>query len=426
MKKHDFETSAVHAGWTPDEFSRSVGVPLYLTSAYRFNSSEHARRLFALEEGGSIYSRLSNPTTDVFDKRMAALEGGIGAASTASGHAAIFGTILTFSSCGDEIVSSSCIYGGAINMLSNTLSNIGIKTTFVHPSDLEGFDRAITDKTRAVFVESVGNPTCEIADIDALSAICKKHGVVLIVDNTFTTPYLLKPIEHGADIVISSCTKYIGGHGTVLGGSVVDSGRFPWRDNPRYPLFNKPDPSYHGVVFAEAFGESAFITRFTTVTLRDLGACISPFNSYMLLQGLETLPLRMQKVVENTQKVALYLEKNRKITRVFSPYLTSSPYYKLAKRLMPKGNGGVLSFDIAGGRPAAVKFIDHLKLIQNVANLGDARSLVSHPASTTHSQMDEEQLNNVGISGGTIRLSIGLESADDIIEDIENALNAAK
>ena len=422
MSEHQFETKALHEGWASDDPKHSTSVPIYLTNAYAFDSTEHARSLFALEAEGNIYTRLSNPTTDVLEKRIAALEGGVGALATASGHAAIYAVMMTLAACGDELISSSCIYGGAINLFSHTLGRSGIKTTFVHPTDLAGFEAAITEKTKAIFAESVGNPSCDVIDIDALAEIAHRHGIPLIIDNTFPTPYLLRPIEHGADIVIHSSTKFIGGHGTVMGGLVIDSGKFPWKGNARFPEMNEPDPSYHGLIFSDAFASSAFITKLRVCTMRDLGFVPSPFNSFMLIQGTETLALRMEKLCASARRVAEYLENSPFVEKVRSPYVVSNEYHALAKRLMPNGNGGMLSFDIRGGRDAGGRFIDALKLIANVANLGDARTIVIHPATTTHSQLNDEQLAAAGISGGTIRLSLGLEAIEDVLADISQAL----
>lgn len=426
MSEYSFETKALYEGWTPDPQTHSTAVPLYLTNAYAFDSAEHARRLFTLEEGGNIYTRLSNPTSDVFEKRMAALEGGIGALATATGHSAIYAIMLTLAACGDEIISSSCIYGGAINLLSNTMAHSGIHTTFVHPTDLAGFEAAITDRTKVIFAEAVGNPSCDVVDIDALAEIAHRHGIPLVIDNTFPTPYLLRPIEHGADIVIHSSTKYIGGHGTVMGGVVIDSGKFPWKNNPRFPEMNAPDPSYHGIIFSETFGDAAFITKLRVCTMRDLGFAPSPFNSFMMIQGLETLALRMKQLTDSARRVAEFLESSPLVENVRSPYVASNQYYELAQRMLPDGYGGMLSFDIQGGRAAGARFMDALQLIANVANLGDVRTIVSHPASTTHSQLDDDQLALAGITAGTIRLSLGLENVEDVLADIAQALEASQ
>ena len=392
MSDYGFETKALHEGWTPDELTHSTSVPIYLTNAYAFDSTEHARSLFALESAGNIYTRLSNPTTDVLEQRIAALEGGIGALATSTGHAAIYAVMLTLAACGDEIVSSSCIYGGAINLLSNTLGRSGIKTSFVHPADLAGFEAAITDKTKAIFAESVGNPSCDVADIDALAEIAHRHGLPLIIDNTFPTPYLLRPIEHGADIVIHSSTKFIGGHGTVMGGLVIDSGKFPWKGNARFPEMNAPDPSYHGLVFSEVFGAAAFITKLRVCTMRDLGFAPSPFNSFMLIQGIETLALRIRKHSENAQKVAKFLEANENVEWINYPGLESSDQHELAVKYLNGGSSGVISFGVKGGREAAMKFLDALRLAAIVVHVADARTSALHPASTTHRQLSDEQL----------------------------------
>ena len=425
MDKYGFETKAVHSGWTPDSFSRSTSVPIYLTNAYAFESAEYARKLFALEEQGNIYTRLSNPQPG-FGKRIAALEGGVGAVATSSGHAAIYAVILTLAGYGDEIISSSAIYGGAVNMFAHTLTKSGIKTIFVHPTDLSGFESAITENTKAVFVETLGNPSCDVADIDALAEIAHRHGIPLIVDNTFATPYLFCPIEHGADIVLHSSTKFIAGNGCVMGGLIIDSGKFDWSGSGRFPSLCTPDPSYHGITFTKEFGAAAFITKLRTCTMRDMGFSPSPFNSFLLILGFETLALRMRRMSDSAKAVAEYLETHRAVEAVRSPYVKSSPYYELAKRLMPRGCGAVLSFDIKGGKAAGIKFIDSLRLFSNVANLGDSKSLVNHSASTTHSQLNDEQLAATGISPGTIRLSIGLESPEDILKDIENALELSQ
>ena len=422
---YEFETKALHEGWNGDGFSHSVNTPLYLTTAYTRDSTEHARRLSALEEGGNIYTRLSNPTTDVLETRFNALEGSVGAIATATGHSAIFMLMLSLAHCGDEIVSSSCIYGGAVNMFRHTLSNSGIKVNFVHPTDLAGFEAAINEKTRAVFVETVGNPTCDLCDIPALADICHRHGIPLIADSTFTTPYLIRPIDMGADIVVHSATKHIAGHGDVMGGIIVDSGKFDWASSGRFPQFSEPNPSYHGVTFTEMFGNAALVAYLRTCAMRDYGVTISPFNSFMLLRGLETLALRMERACANAKAAAEFLEGHPCVEKVLSPYVKSSKYYELGQQLLPKGSGGVICFEIKGGREAGAKFIDSLKLIQNVANLGDTRSLVSHPASTTHSQLTDAQLKASGISAGTIRLSLGLENVEDILADLSSALDAA-
>ncbi|MDP4108698.1 MAG: O-acetylhomoserine aminocarboxypropyltransferase/cysteine synthase [Bacillota bacterium] len=424
-QKKGFDTILLHEGYTPEERTKSRAVPLYMTTAYAFDSAEHARSLFALEQEGNIYTRLQNPTSDILEKRIAALEGGVGALATSSGHAAELMTILTLASCGDEIVSSSQIYGGSVNLFGKTLKKMGIKTHFVDPDDPGAFDRATNDRTKAYYVETVGNPNANVADIEAISNVAKKHGVPLIADSTMTTPYLIKPIELGADIVIHSTTKYISGNGTVMGGIAVDSGKFKWLGNPRFPEFNEPDPSYKGLVYAEALPETAFIAKIRSHIVRDVGACQSPFNSWITLLGMETLSLRMERHCKNADIVADFLENDPHIERVNYPRLKSSPYYELSKRILPKGAGSTFTFEIKGTRENGAKLIDSVKLISHVTNLGDSRSLISHPASTTHSQLSDEQLKAAGISPTTIRISVGLETVEDLLEDLRQALKAA-
>ena len=425
MERHyGFDTLMVHAGKEYDKETGSVTVPLYMTTAYEFENADHARRLFALEESGNIYTRIMNPTSDMLEARITALEGGSGALALASGHAAIFLTIVTIARQGDEILSSPYIYGGAINMFSHSLAKLGITVRFVDPDQPQEVEQAINDKTKAIFVETVGNPNANVADLDTLAEIAHRNGVPLLVDSTFTTPYLIKPFEHGADIILHSATKFLGGHGTVMAGLVVDSGKFQWKGNPRFPDFNDPDPSYHGVVFAD-LGPTAFITKLRTQMLRDYGPCISPFNSFMILQGIETLSLRMRKHCDNALAVAKFLEGHPMVEKVHYPGLESSRYHKLAQKYLPKGSSAVFTFEIKGGKKAGEKFINSLELLLHVTNVGDVRSLVSHPASTTHSQLNEEQLNAAGITPGTIRLSIGLEDAEDLIADLSQALDRA-
>lgn len=423
-RQYGFDTLMVHAGKEYDKETGSVTVPLYMTTAYEFENADHARRLFALEESGNIYTRIMNPTSDMLEARITALEGGSGALALASGHAAIFLTIVTIARQGDEILSSPYIYGGAINMFSHSLAKLGITVRFVDPDQPQEVEQAINDKTKAIFVETVGNPNANVADLDTLAEIAHRNGVPLLVDSTFTTPYLIKPFEHGADIIIHSATKFLGGHGTVMAGLVVDSGKFQWKGNPRFPDFNDPDPSYHGVVFAD-LGPTAFITKLRTQMLRDYGPCISPFNSFMILQGIETLSLRMRKHCDNALAVAKFLEGHPMVEKVHYPGLESSRYHKLAQKYLPKGSSAVFTFEIKGGKKAGEKFINSLELLLHVTNVGDVRSLVSHPASTTHSQLNEEQLNAAGITPGTIRLSIGLEDAEDLIADLSQALDRA-
>ncbi|MBR5542864.1 MAG: O-acetylhomoserine aminocarboxypropyltransferase/cysteine synthase [Oscillospiraceae bacterium] len=426
MNNYKFDTLSVHGGYSPEPTTHSNVLPIYMTTAYNFDSVEHARSLFALEQTGNIYTRLQNPTNTAFEERISLLEGGIGAVAASSGHAAITMALLTLCSCGDEVISSSTIYGGAINLLGKTFDRMGIKVHFADMDDLSTVEAKITDKTKAIFAEAIGNPKADIADIRGLSEIAKKYGIPLIIDNTFATPALLRPIEYGADLVIHSATKYLAGSSTVMGGAIVDSGNFKWKDNPRFPEFNTPDESYHGIVYADACGNAAFITKVRTHILRDIGACQSPFNSWVTMLGLETLSLRMKKHSENALKVAEFLQTHPMVLSVDHPALPGSKYYRLANEYLPDGCSGVFTFEIRGGREAGAKFCDNLKLLRIVANLGDTRSMVSHPATTTHSQLSDEQLLAAGISASTIRLSIGIEDVDDIISDISAALDACK
>ncbi len=426
QQSYGFDTLQIHAGQSSDPTTGAVVAPIYQTSAYQFRNTEHAAALFELKEAGNIYTRLNNPTNDMLEQRVAALDGGVAAVATSSGHAAIFQSIINLAEEGDEIVSSICIYGGAINMLGITLQRMGITVKFVDPDDLSAWENAVTDKTKAFFVEVVGNPNANVADLSAIAEIAHRHGVPLIADSTFTTPYLCRPIEFGADIVIHSATKYLGGHGTSMAGVVVDSGKFQWKGNPRFPLFNTPDTSYHGVCFATDCGDAGFATRLRVLILRDIGACLSPFNAFMILQGLETLSLRMQKHCSNARAVAEYLAGHPDVEFVNKPDLPGNRYYPLAQKYLPKGAGGIFTFGLRGGREAGAKFIDALQLFGLVANVGDVRSQVIHPATTTHSQLSEEQLVASGITGSTIRLSIGLEDPADLIADLEQALAASK
>ena len=426
MDQHyGFDTLMTHAGYEGDVQTHSSTLPIYPTTAYQFDSTQHAQNLFELKENGNIYSRLQNPTNDVLEARITALEGGVGALGFSSGHAAIVNALLNLADAGDEIVSSICIYGGAINLLGVTLDRLGIKVKFVDPDDLDAWENAITDKTKALFTEVVGNPNANVADLEAIAAIAHKHGVPFLVDSTFTTPYLIKPCEFGADIVIHSATKHLGGHANAMMGLVVDGGKFQWEGNPRFPHYNEPDVSYHGAVFAKDFGNAGFITRLRTLMMRDLGACPSPFNSYLIVQGIETLSLRMRKMCDNAQKVAEYLEQNENVSFVNYPGLASNKYHALQQKYLPKGAGSVFTFGIKGSRETGAKFIDHLKMILHVANVGDVRSLVIHPATTTHSQLSDEQLVMSGITPQTIRLSIGIEDVEDIIADLDQAIKFA-
>lgn len=425
-KNLGFETLMIHAGQSPDSDTLSRALPIYQTTAYNFKSVEHAKNLFALKEEGNIYTRLQNPTNDVLEKRIAALDGGVGGLTASSGHAAMFMTFANLCNAGDEIVSSICIYGGAINMLGISMRKLGIKVNFVDPDDFEAWEAAVNDHTKAFFVECVGNPNANVADIEKIAKIAHSHGIPLVVDSTFTTPYLERPIEWGADIVVHSATKFLGGHGTSMMGVIVDSGNFNWLGNPRFPDYNNPDESYHGMVYARDCGKAAFITKLRANILRDYGSTASPFNSFLVLQGVETLSIRMQRHCENAQKIAEYLNESPYVEFVNYPGLKNNKYHELAKKYLPRGCGGVFTFGIKGTRETGAKFIEALKIFSHVANVGDVRSLVIHPASTTHSQLSDEQLKEAGITPTTIRLSIGLEDVNDLIADLEQAMKAAQ
>lgn len=420
-----FDTLAVHAGYTPDQENHAMAVPIYQTSAYAFGSVQEATELFELKREGNIYSRLQNPTVSAFEKRIAALEGGVGAVAMASGHAALFNTFLNLAQAGDEIVSSIAIYGGAINLLGVTLGRLGIGVKFVDPADLGAWEAAITPRTRALFVEVVGNPNANISDLEAIAAIAHRHGVALVVDSTFTTPYLIRPFDFGADIVVHSATKYLCGGGTSMAGVVVDGGRFPFLGNGRYPQYNEPDVSYHGVVFGRDFGQAGFSARLRSLLLRDLGACLSPFNAFLTLLGLETLSLRMRRHCDNAQAVAAFLAGHPGVAFVNYPGLPESPDHALYQKYLPKGCGGVFTFGLRGDRSTGARFIESLQLFKNVANVGDSRSLVIHPGTTTHSQLSDEQMRQSGITPQTIRLSIGIEDPQDLIADLRQAIEAA-
>jgi O-acetylhomoserine (thiol)-lyase len=424
-RKLGFDTLQVHAGQKPDPTTGSRAVPIYQTTSYVFRDTEHGANLFALKEMGNIYTRIMNPTNDVFEQRIAALEGGVAALAVASGSAAITYAILNIAGTGDEIVSASTLYGGTYNLFSVTLPKLGIKTIFVDPDDPENFRKAINEKTKALYIETVGNPGINIIDIEAVAKIAHENNIPLIVDNTFGTPYLIRPIEFGADVVVHSATKFIGGHGTSIGGVIVDSGKFDWTAAGKFPGLTEPDPSYHGVVYARDVGAAAYVTKIRVQLLRDTGAAISPFNSFLLLQGLETLSLRVAKHVENAKKIAKYLESHPQVAWVNYPALESNKYYKLAQKYMPKGPGSIFTFGIKGGLDAAVKFIDSLQIFSLLANVADAKSLVIHPASTTHSQLSPEEQKAAGVTPDQIRLSIGIEDADDLIYDLEQALQKA-
>lgn len=423
---YDLETLAIHAGQEVDPVTLSRAVPLYQTTSYAFRDADHAANLFALKEFGNIYTRLMNPTTDVFEKRVAALEGGVGALATASGQAAITYAILNIAGAGDEIVSASSLYGGTYNLLSTTLAKLGIKTHFVDAADPENFRKAITPATKALYAETVGNPKGDVLDIEAVAKIAHENGIPLIVDNTFPSPYLLRPIEHGADIVVHSATKFIGGHGTSIGGVIVDGGKFDWAANDKFPGLTEPDPSYHGVVYADAVGPIAYIIKARVQLLRDMGAAISPFNAFLLLQGLETLHLRMERHSENALKVAQFLEQHDAVQSVSYSGLASHPSYELAKKYLPNGQGAIMTFEVKGGVEAGRKLIENVKLFSHLANVGDSKSLIIHPASTTHQQLEEAEQLSAGVGPGMIRLSIGTESAKDIIADLDQALRASQ
>lgn len=419
----NFASLAVHAGQEPDPTTGSRAVPIYQTTSYNFRDSEHGANLFSLKESGNIYTRIMNPTTDVLEKRIAALEGGVGALAFASGHAAISAAILNIAQAGDEIVSSASLYGGTYNMFTYTLPRLGITVKLVDPSNPENFQQAITEKTKAIYAETIGNPKIDILDIEAVAAVAHKNGIPLIIDNTLATPYLCRPFEHGADIVVHSATKFIGGHGTSMGGLVVDSGKFDWT-NGKFPLLTEPDPSYHGLSYTTALGELAYIIRLRIQILRDLGATVSPFNSFQFLQGLETLHLRMERHSQNALAVAQFLANHEQVSWVNFPALETDSSYQLAKKYLPKGAGAILTFGIKGGLEAGKKFIDALKLFSILANVGDAKSLVIHPASTTHSQLTSEQRAGAGVPDDMIRLSVGIEDSADIIADLAQALAA--
>lgn len=418
-----FETKQLHVGQETTDSTGARAVPIYQTAAYVFDNCDHAAARFGLSDAGNIYGRLTNPTEDVFEQRIAMLEGGVAALALASGAAAVTYAIESITRAGDHIVAARQIYGGTYNLLAHTLTNYGVNTTFVDGDDPENFKKALQENTKVIFIESLGNPNSSLIDVEAISKIAHDFKIPLIIDNTFGTPYLFRPIEYGADIVVHSATKFIGGHGTTLGGIIVDSGKFDWEGSGKFPQLTKPDPSYHGVVFTKAAGAVAFVTRIRAVLLRDTGATLSPFNAFLLLQGLETLSLRVERHVENALKVIDYLSKHPKVAKVNHPSLSTSPYHDLYQKYFPKGAGSIFTFEIAGDENDAKRFIDNLEIFSLLANVADAKSLVIHPASTTHSQMNEVELANSGIKSNTIRLSIGLEHIDDLLEDLENAFN---
>lgn len=421
--KYHFETLQLHVGQEePDPATDSRAVPIYQTTSYVFKNSDHAQARFNLSDAGNIYGRLTNSTQDVFEKRMAALEGGVAALATASGAAALSYTFQALATAGDNIVSAKTIYGGTYNYLEHTFRQFGVTTTFVDPDDLSNFENAIKDNTKAVFFETLGNPNSNLVDIEKLAEIAHKHNIPLVVDSTFATPYLLRPIEYGADIVVHSATKFIGGHGTTLGGVIVDSGNFDWKASGKYPQIADANPSYHGISFVDAVGPAAFVTYIRAILLRDTGAAISPFNAFLLLQGLETLSLRVERHVENTKKVIDYLLNNPKVVKVNHPSVDEK-YKDLYNKYFPNGAGSIFTFEIKGGEKEAKQFIDSLKIFSILANVADVKSLVIHPATTTHSQLSPEELEEQDIKPNTIRLSIGTEHIDDIIHDLDTAFS---
>jgi len=421
-----FETLSLHAGQHPDPVTGSRAVPIYQTTSYVFQDADHAAALFNLERAGHIYTRISNPTIAVLEERLAALETGVGAVCTASGMAALHLAIATLLGAGDHIVASASLYGGTINLLTHTLPRFGITTTFVKPRDFDGIRAAIKPNTKLVIGETIGNPGLEVLDIPAIAEIAHKAGIPLLIDNTFATPYLSRPLELGADIVMNSITKWIGGHGIAIGGVIVDGGRFDWEKSGKFPTLTTPYAGYHGIVFAEEFGPAAFIMRARAEGLRDFGACLSPTNAFQILQGVETLHVRMQRHVENAAAVVAFLAANKAVDWVLHPSMETHPDHALAKKLLPRGAGSIITFGIKGGRDAGRKFIEALKLASHLANVGDAKTLVIHPASTTHQQMNAEQLKTAGIGEELIRLSIGIEAAEDIIGDLGQALRASQ
>ncbi|SFE99592.1 O-acetylhomoserine (thiol)-lyase [Paenibacillus catalpae] len=426
QNKRSLDTLAVHGGQEIDPTTFARAVPIYQTTSYGFRDTDHAANLFSLQEFGNIYTRLMNPTTDVFEKRVAELEGAPAALAVASGQAAITYSIMNIAGAGDEIVSATSLYGGTYNLFSTTLPKLGIQVKFVDPSNPDNFRGAITERTKALFAETVGNPKGDVLDIEAVAAIAHEHGIPLIVDNTFPSPYLLRPIEHGADIVVHSATKFIGGHGTSIGGVIVDGGRFDWKASGKFEGLTTPDPSYHGVVYTDAVGPIAYIIKARVQLLRDMGAALSPFNSFLLLQGLETLHLRMERHSSNALKVAQFLETHEAVEWVSYPGLESHPSYTLAQKYLPDGQGAILTFGIKGGVEAGKKVINSVKLFSHLANVGDSKSLIIHPASTTHQQLSPEEQDAAGVTSGLIRLSIGTEGIKDILADLDQALRGSQ
>ncbi len=424
-RQFKFDTLALHAGQSPDSDTGARVTPIYQTTSFVFRNTEHAANLFSLQETGHIYSRISNPTNEVFELRMAALENGVGALSVASGQAAVVLTGLTLLKTGDEIVSSNRIYGGTYAVLANTLPRWGITTRFVEPDDLDGFRRAINGRTKVLYGETIGNPRVDVFDLETVSEIAHQAGVPLVVDNTFASPYLCRPFDYGADIVVHSATKYIGGHGTSIGGIIVDSGSFDWEGSGRFADFVDPDPGYHGVSYVKDFGKAAFITKARAQMLRDVGPTLSPFNAFLFIQGLETLPLRMERHSQNAQRVAEFLAADRRVSWVAYPGLPSHPTNHLAKKYLSKGCGGMMAFGVKGGKTAGARFIDALQIVSHLANVGDAKSLAIHPATTTHQQLNSEQQALSGVSEDLVRLSVGIEDIEDIVWDLDQALSFA-
>jgi O-acetylhomoserine (thiol)-lyase len=417
-----FATKSLHAGHTPDASSHARAVPIYQSTSFTFDNSDHAAALFALQQFGNIYSRIMNPTTDVFEQRVAALEGGIAALATSSGQSAQFLAITSLAGPGDEIVSASTLYGGTYTQFDVSFRRLGIDTKFVEPDDPENFRKAITPKTKAIYGETIANPRMNVLDIEAVAKIAHEAGVPLVIDNTMASPYLCRPIEHGADIVVHSATKFLGGHGTSIGGVIVDSGKFPWSD--KYPAVTKPSPGYHGMVFSDVFGPLAWIIKVRVEGLRDFGPCMSPFNSFLFIQGIETLPYRMDAHSRNALAVAQWLETQPTVTWVKYPGLSSSPYRALAQKYLPKGQGSIVTFGIKGGVEAGRRLIDNVKIFSHLANLGDAKSLIIHPASTTHQQLSDAQQIEAGVSKDLVRISVGIEDVDDLIWDLQQAMAA--
>lgn len=423
-----FETLQLHVGQeSPDPVTDARAVPIYATSSYVFHNSDHAAARFGLQDAGNIYGRLTNPTQDIFEQRIAALEGGVSALAVASGAAAVTYTIQNLAKSGEHIVAANNIYGGSYNLLEHTLPEYGISTTFVDPSDVNNFANAIQENTKALYIETLGNPHSDVSDIEAIAKIAHEHKIPLVVDSTFATPFLVRPIEYGADIVVHSATKFIGGHGTAIGGVIVDSGKFDWEASGKFPALTEPNPSYHGVSFTKAVGAVAFVTKIRAILLRDTGATLSPFHAFLFLQGLETLSLRVERHVENALKVVEYLNQHPQVEKVHHPSLSKDVrQQELYKKYLPKGGGSIFTFEIKGDDRTAKDFIDNLEVFSLLANVADAKSLAIHPASTTHSQLNEEELKEQGIAPNTVRLSIGLEHIDDIIEDLEEAFQAVK